>query len=53
MNIRLQQIREQRLKKYKDFLETDSKSWKKRLKKMELDILDLKIKIEKLKAQYE
>ena len=53
MNLRLQQLREQRQKKYKDYIETDSKSWKKRLRKLELDNLDVKIKIEKLKAQYE
>jgi hypothetical protein len=53
MNLKLQHLKEQRLKKYKDYIETDSKSWKKRLRKLELDNLDLKIKIEKLKAQYE
>ena len=53
MSEKLNLLRSQRSKKYKEFIETDYKSWKKKLRKLELDNLDLKIKIEKLKIQYE
>jgi hypothetical protein len=36
-----------------DYNKTDSNSWKKKLKKLELDQIDGAIKIEKLKLQYE
>jgi hypothetical protein len=53
MNTTILLLKQKRQKKYKDFTETEPTSWKKKLRKLELDNIDLKIKIEKLKSQYE
>jgi hypothetical protein len=50
---KLQELTSKRRDKLIDYIHTDSKSWKKKLKKLELDQIDIKIKIEKLKLQYE
>lgn len=46
------QLREIRRQKFKVYSEALSISWKKKLYKLELQIIDNKIQIEKLKRQY-
>jgi hypothetical protein len=47
---KIQELKTKRNLKYKEWINTDFKDWKKQLRKYELDIIDLKIKKEKLKA---
>lgn len=42
-----------RRKKYIEYTKTPQNCWKKRLKKCELDIIDIRIKMEYLKRQFE
>ena len=42
-----------RRKKYAEYTKIPQNSWKKRLKKYELDIIDIRIKMENLKRQFE
>ncbi len=53
MENKIQDLLKKRRDKLKEYNTTDSKSWKKRLKKLELDIIEIKVKIEKLRKQYE
>ena len=53
MSDKLNELTSKRRDKLIDYNKTDSNSWKKKLKKLELDQIDVKIKIEKLKLQYE
>lgn len=53
MSDKLTELTIKRRDKLIDYNKTDSKSWKKKLKKLELDQIDGKIKIEKLKLQFE
>lgn len=50
---RLKDLIIKRRKKYQDYQKIPASSWKKRTKKFEFDILDIKIKIEKLKGIHE
>ena len=50
---KVQELISKRRDKLIDYVNTDSKSWKKKLKKLELDQIDVKIKIERLKLQFE
>jgi len=49
---KVDELQKQRQKKYQEYQETESISWKKKARQIELDILDLKIKYEKLKSKY-
>lgn len=46
---KIQDLKIKRNKKYQEWIKTDFKDWKKKLRKFELDILDIKIKKENLK----
>lgn len=48
---KIKDLKERRKKKYKQWIETDFKDWQKRMRKFEVDILDLRIKKETLKNQ--
>jgi len=50
---KLRELTSKRRNKLIDYNKTDSNSWKKKLKKLELDQIDVKIKIERLKLQFE
>ena len=50
---KLRELTNKRKIKYTEYIKTSYTSWKKKLRKLELDILDGKIKIEKLKRQFE
>lgn len=52
MKDKLMELRERKTKKLRDYNHTPSYSWKKKLYKIELEIIDNKIKIEILKKQY-
>lgn len=52
MKDKLTELRERRTKKLKAYNGTPSYSWKKKLYKIELEIIENKIKIEILKRQY-
>jgi hypothetical protein len=49
---KVDELQKQRQKKYQEYQETESTSWKKKARQIELDILDLKIKYEKLTSKY-
>ncbi len=49
---KLQELINKRRSKLTEYINTNSKSWKKQLRKMELDNIDIKIKIEKLKLKH-
>lgn len=53
MSDKLRELESKRRDKLLDYNQTDSKSWKKKLKKLELEQIEGKIKIEKLKLQNE
>ena len=46
-------LQDQRKEKLKEYNKTPITSWKKKLHRLELGIIDGKIKIEKLKKQYQ
>jgi hypothetical protein len=48
----IEELQKKRQKKYQEYQDTDPTSWKKQAKKLELEILDIKIKYEKLKSRY-
>ena len=50
---KLNVLSSKRRSKNTEYIKTSSISWKKKLRKYELDILDGKIRIEKLKRQFE
>jgi hypothetical protein len=50
---KLKMLTDKRRIKFNEYSKTAITSWKKRLRKYELDILDNKIRIEKLKQQFE
>jgi isocitrate lyase len=52
MKDKLTELREKKIKKLRDYNNTPSYSWKKKLYKIELEIIDNRIKIEILKKQY-
>ena len=52
MKDRITALQELRRNKQKKYNQTPSYSWKKKLIKIELDIVDSKIKMELLKKQY-
>ncbi len=49
---KIEDLNRKRREKYKAYTNTDFRSWKKKLRKLQLDNIDLKIKMEKLKNQY-
>lgn len=49
---KIEELNRKRRGKYKAYINTDYRSWKKKLRKLQLDNIDLKIKMEKLKSQY-
>ena len=49
---KLNALNNKRRSKYTEYVKTSSISWKKKLRKYELEILDGKIKIEKLRQQF-
>jgi len=52
MKDRLLQLQAIKRIKAKMYYDTPSNSWKKQLHKFEMDIMDIKIKIERLKQQH-
>jgi hypothetical protein len=50
---KLKDLNDKKRLKLIDYTKTPAKSWKKKLKRYELNVLDLKIKIEMLKQQFE
>jgi len=52
MNERLKELESKRQKKIKVYNATPSNSWKRKLIKMEIEIIEGRIKIEKLKQQF-
>ena len=52
MKDKLTELQEIRRRKFSEYNKTPSYSWKKKLNKMALDIIDIKIKMEQLKRQY-
>jgi methionine synthase II (cobalamin-independent) len=53
MENKLMELREKRKQKYRDYLKEKTTSWKKKLRKIELDIIDGRIKREKLLRQFQ
>lgn len=49
---KIDDLQKKRIKKYQEYQETESTSWKKKARQIELEIMDLKIKLEKLKSRY-
>ena len=52
MKDRLTELQETRRRKSNDYNKIPSYSWKKKLYKMALDIIDIQIKMEQLRRQY-
>lgn len=52
MKDKLIELQERRRNKIREYNITPSYSWKKKLHKIELDIIENKIKLEQLKKQY-
>ena len=50
---KLKALNNKRAIKLKNYIATPATSWKKKLRKLELDITDGRIRIERLKRQYQ